>query len=378
MWKMNNWQRIWDDDEAISCYRPARTIAYALSLPYCLIINFRNWLYDQKKLPVVKLVCPVISVGNITVGGTGKTPCVIMLAKMLQKNGFQPAVLSRGYGGKRVKQINVVSDGHQILLKSKIAGDEALLIAQSLEGVPVITGSQRIATGRAAISQFGANVLICDDAFQHRKIFRDVDLVLLDSQNQPGNDHILPRGRLREPIAGLRRAGAFVFTRTDEAQQAKSIIGKLAQAENIPVFMSIHKSKDMIKADGSQKWPVSELKGKNVCAFCGIAKTKSFKNTLLAAGAKVLFFDIFPDHHRYSENQLRKIKKQFIDYRADFLITTQKDAIRLQEFPEFSNIIYILRIEMEITPSMELFEKFILNELAGGSGIKSAIRMPVV
>ena len=371
MWKMINWQRIWDDDdEAISRYRPVRTIASALSWPYCLIINFRNWLYDQKILPAVKLPCPVISVGNITVGGTGKTPCVIMLAKMLQKNGFRPAVLSRGYGGKSARSVNIVADGHKILLKSKTSGDEALLIAQSLEGVPVITGSQRIVTGRAAINQFGTNVLICDDAFQHRKIFRDIDLVLLDSQNQPGNDHILPRGRLREPIAGLRRAGAFVITRTGEGPQANNIIGKWAQAGNIPIFMSIHKPKDIIKGDNSRQWPISGLKGKNVCAFCGIAKPESFKNTLLAAGAQVLFFDIFSDHHRYSENQLGKIKKQFIDCRADFLITTQKDAIRLQEFPEFLNIICILRIEMEITPSMELFEKFILNELAAAQESK--------
>jgi tetraacyldisaccharide 4'-kinase len=370
MWKMNNWQRIWDDDEAISRYRPARTIAYALSLPYCLIINFRNWLYDQKILPAVKLPCPVISVGNITVGGTGKTPCVIMLAKMLQKNGFQPAVLSRGYGGKSRKQVNIAADGQKILLESKTSGDEALLIAQSLEGVPVITGSQRIVTGRDAINQFGANVLICDDAFQHRKIFRDIDLVLLDSQNQPGNDHILPRGRLREPIAGLRRAGAFVLTRTDEAQQTKSIIGKLAQAENIPIFMSIHKPKDIIKAANRRQWPISELKGKNVCAFCGIAKPESFKNTLLAAGAQILSFDVFPDHHRYSEKELGKIKNRFNNCRANFLITTQKDGMRLQEFPKFLNIVYILRIEMEITPSMELFEKFILNELAAAQESK--------
>ena len=236
MWKMINWQRIWDDDEAISRYRPARTIASVLSLPYCLIINFRNWLYDQKILPAVKLPCPVISVGNITVGGTGKTPCVIMLAKMLQKNGFRPAVSSsRGYGGKSVKSVNIVADGQKILLESKTSGDEALLIAQSLEGVPVITGSQRIVTGRAAINQFETNVLICDDAFQHRKIFRDIDLVLLDSQNQPGNDHILPRGRLREPIAGLRRASAFVLTRTDEAPTSETTLS--ANGRKLKIFL---------------------------------------------------------------------------------------------------------------------------------------------
>ena len=176
----------------------------------------------------------MISVGNITVGGTGKTPCVIMLAQMLQKNGFQPAVLSRGYGGKSVKPVNIVSDGHKILLESEISGDEAFLIAQSLKGIPVITGSKRIVTGQAAINQFGTNVLICDDAFQHRQIFRDIDLVLLDSQNQPGNDHILPRGRLREPIAGLRRASAFVITRTEEAQQTNN---KSANWRKLEIFL---------------------------------------------------------------------------------------------------------------------------------------------
>src|SRR5271157_2738293 len=199
MRKMIDWQRIWDDDGITGWYSPVKIIAYVISFFYRLIINFRNWLYDHKILKEVTLPCPVISVGNITVGGTGKTPCVIMLAQMLQENGFKPAVISRGYGGRNINPANIVSDGHKILLDSEIAGDEPSLIAHVLKGIPVITGAKRIVTGQAAIDRFGVNVLICDDAMQHRQIFRDVNLVLLDSQNLKGSNHILPLGRLREP-----------------------------------------------------------------------------------------------------------------------------------------------------------------------------------
>jgi tetraacyldisaccharide 4'-kinase len=376
MRKMINWQRIWDDDGITGWYSPVKIIAYVISFFYRLIINFRNWLYDHKILKEVTLPCPVISVGNITVGGTGKTPCVIMLAQMLQENGFKPAILSRGYGGKSIHPVNIVSDGHKILLDSETAGDEPFLIAQVLKGVPVITGAKRIVTGETVINQFGANVLICDDAMQHRKIFRDINLVLLDSQSLRVNNHILPRGRLREPITELKRASAFVLTRTDESQQTNNTIEKLVQNENIPIFMSIHKPKDMVKGDYSAQWPISILAGKKVCAFCGIAKPDSFKKTLLDAGAQVLSFDIFSDHHRYNKNELEKIKTRFIDCRADFLISTQKDGTRLQELPEYLTMIYMLRIELEIIPSGESFKKFILGRLAAAQKNKLFKRMP--
>jgi tetraacyldisaccharide 4'-kinase len=376
MRKMIDWQRIWDDDGITGWYSPVKIIAYVISFFYRLIINFRNWLYDHKILKEVTLPCPVISVGNITIGGTGKTPCVIMLAQMLQENGFKPAILSRGYGGKSIHPVNIVSDGHKILLDSETAGDEPFLIAQVLKGVPVITGAKRIVTGETAINQFRANVLICDDAMQHRKIFRDINLVLLDSQSLLVNNHIFPRGRLREPITELKRASAFVLTRTDESQQTNNSIEKLVRNENIPIFMSIHKPKDMVKGDYSAQWPISILAGKKVCAFCGIAKPDSFKKTLLDAGAQVLSFNIFPDHHRYNKNELEKIKTGFIECRADFLISTQKDGTRFQEFSEFLNMIYMLRVEMEIIPSRESFKKFILGRLAAAQKNKFFKRMP--
>jgi tetraacyldisaccharide 4'-kinase len=228
----------------------------------------------------------------------------------------------------------------------------------------VITGSKRIVTGKTAINQFGANVLICDDAMQHRQIFRDINLVLLDNQSLWGNNHIFPRGRLREPITELKRASAIVLTRTDEAQQTKNTIEKLVRNEKIPIFMSIHKPKDMVKGDYSAQKSISILAGKKVCAFCGIANPDSFRKTLSNAQAQVLSFDIFPDHHRYSQGELEKIKVKFVDCHADFIVSTQKDGARLQEFPEFLKIIYMLRIELEIISSGESFKEFILDRLA--------------
>lgn len=369
MRKMIAWQRIWDDDGSISRYTVIKIIASAISLPYRLIITFRNWLYDKKIFAVVKLPCPVISVGNITAGGTGKTPCVIMMARMLQSHGFKPAILSRGYGGSSTKSVNIVADGKNILLDSKTAGDEPFLMAQSLRSIPIIVGPQRIKTGKTAINRFGANVLICDDAMQHRQIFRDINLVLLDSQDPLGNGHILPRGKLREPIAGLKRASAFLLTRNDETPKTDSINKKLSQIGNIPVFTSIHKLKDVIKGDYSDKWPIADLKGKKVCAFCGIAKPDSFKKSLLAAQAHILSFDTFPDHHNYSRAELEIIKNKFYKNKADLIITTQKDGMRLQKFPEFLNMVYMLSIELEIIPSRESFKKFILDRLAAARKI---------
>ena len=364
---MIDWQGIWNDDERISRFSPTRAILYILSLLYRLVVDLRNWFYDKQIISSVKLACPVISVGNITVGGTGKTPCVIMLARILQAHGFRPAVLSRGYGGKSSQEVNIVSDGKIILLNAATAGDEPLLIAQSLPEVPVITGARRIKTGKATIAQFGANVLICDDAFQHREIFRDVDIVLLDSEKPLGNGQLLPRGELRESSAGLSRAGCFILTRSEQTQPVNSVVGRIAQKSNIPIFRATHQLRELVKGDESFHRPPSDLHGKKVCAFCGIAKPDFFKKMLLTARADILSFNPFPDHYSYNCYDLEELKSKYINLGADYLVTTQKDAMRLQRYPEFLKMLCILRMELEIIPSPESFEDFIVQRLTSAA-----------
>ncbi|MBN1365582.1 MAG: tetraacyldisaccharide 4'-kinase [Syntrophaceae bacterium] len=363
MKKIINWQRIWDDDGKISFFTPVKIIAGILSFFYLFIIKFRNWLYNHKIFKEIKLSCPVISVGNISVGGTGKTPCVIMLAQILKKNGFHPAVISRGYGGSSKIPYNIVSDGKKILLNSEIAGDEPSLIAHALKGVPVIIGPERKITGQIAIDKFGADVLICDDAMQHRQIFRDVNLVLLDSKGFRGNYHVLPRGKLREPIGELRRADAVLYTHADEGVSADEKVEELIRKKNIPVFQSIHKPEDIISGDGSVRKPIAKLKGKKVNVFCGIANSDSFKKTVMSSGSKILSLDVFPDHHRYSGKEIKKLMDVFRKSEADYLVTTGKDAVRLQDNSGFLKLLSILRVKMEIEPSARLFEKFIMDKI---------------
>lgn len=359
---MIDWQRILNDDDSIRRFSPTRAILYLGSLIYRLIVSLRNGFYNRQILKSVKLSCPVISVGNITVGGTGKTPCVIWLAKMLQRRGYRPAVISRGYGGKNVKPVNIVSDGKNILLGAEEAGDEPMLIARSLPGIPVITGAKRVLTGPLAIEQFGANVLICDDAFQHRQIIRDVDVVLLDAERPLGNGHLLPRGELREPVESLHRADCIILTRAQSSTSVHAGVARIAGASGTPIFRAAHRFKEMIREDKKSLLP-GDLPSKKVCAFCGIAKPASFKKLLLDTGAQILSFMDFPDHYAYNSDDLEAIKKHFSAQNADFWMTTEKDAMRLAGHPDFLKMIWTLRMEMEIQPSTPSFEDFIVKRL---------------
>jgi len=361
---MIDWQRIWNDDDSMRRFSPTRAILHLCSLIYRLIVYVRNRLYDRQILMPTRLSCPVISVGNITVGGTGKTPCVIMMAQMLQRHGYLPAVISRGYGGKNPKPVNIVSDGINILLNAEDSGDEPLLIARSLPNVPVITGAKRRLTGQAAIDQFGATVLICDDAFQHRQIFRDIDIVLLDAEKPFGNGHLLPRGELREPVNSLHRAGCIILTRADKKESLNPDVNRIVGPSHIPIFRAAHRFKEIISPAENIPLPQSALRGKKVCAFCGIARPESFKKLLVEAESQLLSFLPFPDHYAYDHYQLEELKKQFQALGADCWVTTEKDAVRLTAHPEFLKMLWVLRMEMEIEPSRQSFENFIVEGLA--------------
>lgn len=366
---MIDWQRIWNDNGALGRFSPTGAILYLFSLLYRLIVHLRNRLYDRQILKTVKLPCPVISIGNITVGGTGKTPCVIALTRMLQEQGYEPAVLSRGYGGKRPKPVNVVSDGKNILLDVQSAGDEPLLIARSLPGVPVLTGAKRRRTGQAAIDQFGARVLICDDAYQHRQIFRDIDIVLLDAEKPLGNGQLLPRGPLREPVVNLSRAHCIILTRADNAPILHQDVARIASASRIPVFRAAHRFREMIRPGEDLHVQPGDLYGKRICAFCGIARPDSFKKLLENAGVKLLSFIPFPDHYAYTRHDLEALKNQFLPQSADYWVTTEKDAMRLADHPDFLKTIWILRMDMTIEASAPSFEAVVTERLtAAGRG----------
>ncbi|OPY04224.1 MAG: Tetraacyldisaccharide 4'-kinase [Syntrophaceae bacterium PtaB.Bin038] len=334
--------------------RPLYIFFYLLSLPYGAAVRARNRLFDLGALPQRDVGCPVVSVGNLTAGGTGKTPMAIRTAGMLRDRGMRPAVLSRGYGGRSTAPVLVVSDGRQLLAGPDEAGDEPVLIARRLPGVPVLAGPKRAVTGRYAREHLGADVLVLDDGFQHRWIRRDLDIVLLDSRRPLGNGHLLPRGPLREPPASLERAGVVVLTRSGERGDAPggALAGLLAGR---PVLRARIRPTKLVAADGTEM-PLPHLAGRRVFAFAGIARPESFRRTLEGLGACLAGFRALPDHHRYTAEDVRQIGRALVESGAEILVTTEKDGVKLSGLAAFPRPLFCLAIETEILEGADALE----------------------
>jgi tetraacyldisaccharide 4'-kinase len=333
-----------------------------LSVLYSGVTGLRNYLYSTGLLNIKKLGCKVISVGNITVGGTGKTPMVIMLAQLLKEKGYKPVILSRGYGGKRKQAINVVSDGKNIFMGPATAGDEPLLIAKSLDSVPVVTGAERYLTGTYAVEHFGADVVILDDAFQHRALHRDVDIVLLDRNRPFGNRSLLPAGILREPLKALKRSDIVVLTGIEGSHREssqRSLVEK--HTGHVPIFDGYRRPKNIIKADTGHTYPLDYMYGKKVCAFAGIAEPEYFEKMITALSGHEAEFILFPDHYVYTTEDIEKISNISQKCSAQLILTTEKDAIKLIDFRDFCRNIYVLSIEMSVSPFQDTF----LNTIQG-------------
>ncbi|MBN1382092.1 MAG: tetraacyldisaccharide 4'-kinase [Deltaproteobacteria bacterium] len=352
-----------DDPETLASSLLKR-ILYLLSLPYRLLVEVRNSLYDRSVLKQKHLPCKVISVGNITVGGTGKTPMTILLAKLLKDAGFRPAILSRGYRGKNSSGVNVVSDGQRVLMNADEGGDEPLLIAHTCPDIPVITGPKRHLTGRFAVEHFGVDILVLDDGFQHRRLFRDIDIVLVDAQRPFGNGFLLPRGPLRETKTALRRADIIVKTEV-EASTAVTQNGRCLRPDNHirDVFRGQREPREFIERKSGQSLLPVDWRDKKVCAFAGIAVPDSFKKTLEKIGVDVTAWLTFPDHHRYTYNDIKEIKRLARQADVDAVVTTEKDGVKLSGYPEFLADIYLLKIEMTISPSQDMLKAAILDKL---------------
>lgn len=301
---------------------------------YSAAMHLRSFLYGRNFFRHYKMEVPVISVGNLTMGGTGKTPIVSALAAFLQNQGYKPAIISRGYGGTAGNKVNVVSDGKQIYLDAKQAGDEPRLLAETLPGIPVLTGIVRALPCRHAIHTLGCNILLLDDGFQHLAVQRDINLVLFSAETLAGNSRVFPGGDLREPISALNRADAFLLTGTNAANQERAErFAALLQGRypGKPVFFSSYTPGDVRNEHELKAFPLAALPTP-LFAFCGIARPEAFRQTLTIGGVSLSGFIGFKDHQPYSPTLLQKIQKQALASGAKGIITTAKDMVKLKNF----------------------------------------------
>ncbi len=313
---------------------------------------------------------PIISVGNITVGGTGKTPFVEMLAEQLSRKGRKVAVLSRGYkSSRRIRaradalvensSVRIVSTGEEVLLDSASAGDEPYLLAENLTGVPVLVGKNRFNGGRYAISTLGADTLILDDGFQYLPLHRHLDLVLIDSTDPFGNGHLLPRGILREPLRSLRRADCFVLTKTTGVP-LQPIKDRLREVNpDAKIIETIHQPLYLEEVVSGRRVPPESVGGKDVCVLSAIARPESFESALERLGARVKKSIRFLDHHRFSPREIEGILERALADNVFAVVTTQKDAVRLPALKNPEPPVFFLRVAIKITGGEEEFGRLL-------------------
>lgn len=319
--------------------------------------KLRRHLYSRGLLPSKELPCKVISIGNVVVGGSGKTPLTITIAKLLKKNTeLKLAIASRGYKS-RSKGISVVSDGEKILLNIDEAGDESYMMAKKLADVPVIIGKDRYKSGLLAINLWGTEVLILDDGFQYLKLKHNVDLITIDSTETQRLNYILPRGYLREPLASIKNADAIVLTRVDQCNDIDNIYKIIRKIDNtLPIFESIYEPISLVEIGSSKSVSFERLKGSKILAVSGIANPKSFVKTLNFLNPSKINAVSFPDHHNYSQKDIENIEKMAIDSKSDVIITTEKDAYKLINI----SFIPVLALAIELK-FLDLGEKELLN-----------------
>ncbi len=319
-----------------------------LAYIYFCITSLRNWLYNKKILKINKIEDVfVICIGNITVGGTGKTPAVQYFAKRLMQEGRKVAVVSRGYRGKRKTEPLIVSDGKNILVTSKESGDEPYSHALNLK-VPVIVGKNRYKACKLAKETFDVDTIILDDGFQHRKLHRDWDIVLIDATNPFGREALLPKGTLRESFhPAAKRASEFIITKSDLVgeREVETLKRFLKKKYKKPVSMAKHGITSLCDIEGNAK-PLFWVKGKRVLLFSGLANPLNFQKTVTSLDPSYMERIDFLDHHSFKEKDIELIKRRAEEMRASYIITTEKDVVKLPKHIYIENL-YVLKIEFE-------------------------------
>lgn len=313
-----NWYRpVWMVGPRTSAQHLLYRVLSPFSELYGRVGQVRVALYRHGLLPSHAFPVPVVSVGNLAVGGTGKTPTVDWVARYCQEQGRRVAVVSRGYGGRGAGAVGIVSDGRQLLLGPEVAGDEPVLLARRNPQLIVVVASRRAQGVRTAIAEIGADLIILDDGFQHLAVRRDLDIVLLDAKHPLGNGRVLPTGLLREFPEALARGDLFILTRADGATVPPVLTG--------PVLTSRHRLADRATTLDGQPLPLDALRGKKLIAFAGIADPEAFFNDLRDQGLTLSETLAFPDHVTYNRPERARIAAAG----GEALLTTEKDAVKL-------------------------------------------------
>jgi tetraacyldisaccharide 4'-kinase len=344
-----DWSKIHSSDR----FTPVTPFLAVCSLLYSAGVRMNRlaWRFrNRQTLPGF-----TVSVGNLTAGGTGKTPATCMLAEWARDEGFRVAVLSRGYRGSHEKGVLEVSDGKTIKTGPEEAGDEPCLMARRLKGVPVVVCRNRYDAGMLAHKQHGSDFFILDDGFQHLALERDLDLVLVDGTGPFGNGFLLPWGPLREPEGFLKRAHAFVLTRCardGEAEVTEDMLERDFPGK--PIFRSDHVPGKLIFPNMDRDEEPGFLRGKRVAAFAGIARPELFQETLKGVGAEVVYFKGFKDHHPFTQSEIKDLATRVES--ADCLVTTEKDWVRIGPMAGSVPELGYVTVEFELSDREAFFE----------------------
>jgi tetraacyldisaccharide 4'-kinase len=357
-----------------------RGMFWLLSLIFGGAVSLRLWLYQNRFIHDHHLGVPVIAIGNLTVGGTGKTPVVELVAKTLRDKGRSVAVLSRGYKSKKDKKPSilkrlaylfqlderppelpprVVSDGKTVLLESDMAGDEPRMLAMNLHGVPVVVDKNRVKAGKYAIDSFKSDVLVLDDGMQYIKLKHRLDIVLVDRTAPFGNEYMLPRGTLREPARHLKRASYIFITKSDETPNT-ALIQRLRKYNKVAEIVECrHRPEYFQNLHTSERLPITAVKGKFCAALSGIAVPESFENGLRNLGAQVEVTGRFPDHHRFEAKDIQPFLDRCERRDVEMIVTTEKDMVRFPKLTPGDIPIYFMRVQIQILRGQEVFDKMI-------------------
>jgi tetraacyldisaccharide 4'-kinase len=333
------------------------------AIPYGVVARLRSLLYDwdwfdQRRLPV-----PVLSIGNLTLGGTGKTPVVILVADWLLAQGKRVAILSRGYRRTSTAQYLLVSNGERLLVDPHEAGDEPFLMAQRCPKAIVAVGADRYELGDWVLNRFPIDCLILDDGFQHRGLYRDVNLLLVDATDAAGLAALVPAGRLREPLRAAARATAIVVTRADVPVQVTEVCRKLrATLGSMPdPIQAVFRPESLVSVVTGASQPLSWSKGKTALLCSGVGHAGSFRSLVERIGIRILDEVAYVDHHAYTSQDVERLRARAAELQAELVVTTEKDAGKLASLLQPTDNWWAVRLTTQVTVGEDRLRRLVLG-----------------